>query len=385
MKIIYYHIAALISKYLQRKETTSERQEMEEWLQANDPDGFILKSFKENRAHHDVEYITKLDSVAAYERFDQGKRKLVRIKWLMQFARVAAVLVLFPIAYAIHFSLRADKIKVANEAPTTLYANDIGPGSPKAYLKLSDGQLIDLESMHTAMEESNGTAIQTGEASVTYTSAGSESKELIYNTIVVPKAGTYQIQLSDGTKVWINALSELSFPVNFVGEERLVRLKGEAYFDVAHDVNKPFVVDVDGHRTTVLGTSFNINAYGAMTTTLIQGNVQVSNSAGKSVLLKPGYAAVSAAEINVSQANLRKATAWKDGDFYFKSDPIQEIMEEVSRWYDVEVVYKGVIPKGSKMSGTIARNANLSEVLEMVEYACGAQFEIKDQQVELIF
>lgn len=384
MKVIYYHIATLISKYLQKKETVSDKQEIDEWLNTNDPEGQILDSFKGNRANRDVQYITGLNAAEAYERFNQGKKKNFRHYWMTQAVRAAAVLILFPLAYFIYASMKTNPEPAALETEAK-YTQDIGPGSPKGYLKLSDGQLIDLETMHTAMEESNGTAIHKGKSSVSYSSASNESTELIYNTIVVPKAGTYQINLSDGTKVWINALSELSFPVNFVGEERLVHLKGEAYFEVAHDADKPFIVEVDGHRTNVLGTAFNINAYGPMITTLIKGKVEVSNQEGKNVVLKPGYAAVSTGEISVSKANLRKVTAWKDGDFYFKSDPIEEIMEEVSRWYDVEIVYQNTMPQGSKMSGSIARSSNLSEVLEMMEYACGAHFTIKERQVELSF
>lgn len=386
MKVIYYHIATLLSKYLQRRETASEREQMEEWLDTNDPQGQILSSFKGTRAIKDVNYINNLNPENAFQRFDQDKKRIIRKNWIRQFVKVAAVLLVFISVYFIFFQQHQDQklpelaLEHGNSIP-----NDVGPGSSKAYLRLSDGSTIDLESAQLAMEEKNGTTIKANEGGISYTTLGRVEEELIYNTIVVPKAGMYEINLSDGTKVWINALSELSFPVNFIGDERLVKLKGEAYFDVAHQSNKPFIVEVDGVRTKVLGTSFNINAYGPVTTTLVEGKVEVSNKQGNKVILKPGYAAVADQEIQVNQANLRKATAWKDGDFYFKSDAIEGILEEVSRWYDVKIVYKNNIPKNSRMSGTIGRNSNLSEVLSMVEYASGIHYEINGQQVEISF
>src|SRR5690606_9921653 len=153
------------------------------------------------------------------------------------------------------------------------------------------------------------------EGALTYATSDNRDEHLIYNTLVIPKAGTYQLTLSDGSKIWLNAMSELRFPVHFGDKERVVQLKGEAYFEIAHDASRPFKVEVDGTQVEVLGTHFNINSYTQVTATLLQGAISISNPSGAERLI-PGQEARVGERITLHNANIEKTIAWKNGDFY---------------------------------------------------------------------
>src|SRR5690606_18203557 len=185
-----------------------------------------------------------------------------------------------------------------------------------------------------------------------------------------PKGGTYQIVLPDGTKVWLNAASTLKYPSRFDGGERVIELSGEAYFAVAKDVKKPFKVVSNGQEIQVLGTEFNISAYvdeAEMKTTLVAGAVQIFNRQSSIVnRLEPGeQSIIRGAFTDIQKVETERYTAWKNGYFYFKQTPFAEIMRQLARWYDIDVIYKGSIPKET-FSGVMDRNLTLNDVLKLL-------------------
>jgi ferric-dicitrate binding protein FerR (iron transport regulator) len=252
---------------------------------------------------------------------------------------------------------------------------DILPGGHKAMLTLADGTVVNLDDAKNGQIASqNGIIIRKAKngqleyiikeipnASVT----GS-------NTISTPRGGQYQVSLPDGTKVWLNAATTLKYPYAFAKNERVVELNGEAYFEVSKDHTRPFRVKTDAQTVEVLGTHFNINAYNdeaAVKTTLLEGAVKVSNAAG-SVNLHPGEQSrlnTGTAKLIVDQQiDLDKEMAWKNNIFSFDNDDLQTIMRQISRWYDVDVVYEGKITP-EKYVGEIPRNSNLAEVFKILE------------------
>src|SRR5690606_18957184 len=162
-------------------------------------------------------------------------------------------------------------------------------------------------------------------------------------TLTTPRGGQYQTTLSDGTKVWLNAGSSLRYPLHFPTDKRVVTLEGEAFFEVSHDTKRPFTVRVADTEIEVLGTQFNVNSYRNVTTTLVAGSVKIANDTGQQ-LLKPGQEARVEEHITVHAADIDKVTAWKNGYFHFKDDNMMEIMDQLARWYDVDVTYSGVAP-----------------------------------------
>ena len=246
------------------------------------------------------------------------------------------------------------------------------PGGNRAMLILSNGSAINLnDTKNGALANEKGVVIhKNADGRITYDQAGryTTHEANVFNTVVTPKGGQYQLVLGDGTKVWLNAASTLKYPVTFSGRERKIELSGEAYFEVAHDQHRPFRVISNGQTVEVLGTHFNVNAYPdeKMTrTTLLEGSVKVS--AGEmSSQIKPGQQVqFKNGHLAVSQADMEEAIAWKKGFFYFKDDDIQTVMRQLSRWYDVSVRYEGEIP-AREFSGQMSKNITALQLMHIL-------------------
>ena len=266
---------------------------------------------------------------------------------------------------------------------------DVLPGKHAAVLTLAGGRQVLLDSAATdTIGRQGNTAIVNRKGTLDFRGlpAGSETA-LTYNTLTTNPGNQYQLVLPDGTKVWLNAASSIRFPVSFGGQERRVEVTGEAYFEVAANVNKPFLVQHDSLTVKVLGTSFNINTYsneGAVATTLLEGAVRVGYGAN-SPMLRPGQQARTAAggHILISDAvNTDEVVAWKDDLFYFRSADIGSIMRQLARWYDLRVNYgQGKIAE--RFYARIPRSAHLSEVLDALALTGKVHFEIEGRTVSV--
>lgn len=259
------------------------------------------------------------------------------------------------------------------------YAEGIKPGGNHATLTLANGKVIALDDVDNGkLADQAGISItKTTDGQLVYTvddqagHVGQTGQTL--NTIATPKGGQYQINLPDGSRVWLNAASSLRYPVRFSGNERKVTLTGEAYFEVTKAKHLPFIVVTDKQQVEVLGTHFNINAYAdepGTKTTLLEGAVRVGKRGADKdeVLLKPGEQCnLNANTLNVSTVNTDEAVAWKNGMFLFKDADLKTVMRAVARWYDVEVTYEGALP-AREFSGEIYRNLNLNQVLDVLSF-----------------
>lgn len=262
----------------------------------------------------------------------------------------------------------------------------IMPGRNTATLTLSDGVVVDLaQAGNGTIASTRGARVQkSGDGSIIYEASGKNSDIESFNTINVPAGGQYKVVLPDGTAVWLNALSRLTYPTTFSGKTREVKLEGEAYFEVAKNAAKPFIARVNDMRVTVLGTQFNINAYDKRRyrTTLVEGSVQLSQSA-RQALLKPGQQGVVDPEnenIKVAPVNVNKIVAWKNGYFMFQDDPIKDIMAQISRWYDVEVEFDGTMPTKT-FGGIYSRNKDINELLKGLELTGLVRFKIEGRRI----
>lgn len=265
--------------------------------------------------------------------------------------------------------------------------HDIFPGSNKAVLKLANGESIVLDSAHigTIINLKN-TCIKKAQDGLLVYNAGrlQLNQPSSINTVTTPRGGQYQIVLPDGSKVWLNAASSLSFPTQFTGKIRQVSVSGEAYFEVAKNAAVPFRVKTERAGIEVLGTHFNVMAYAdeqEMKTTLLEGSIKI-NSKNSTNLLKPGQQAL--VNINGRQtidydADTDDAVAWKNGMLQFKDAGIQEIMRQISRWYDVPVSFEGKITK-RQFTGRIARNIKVPALLAMLQYM-GVHVGLKNDEI----
>ena len=263
----------------------------------------------------------------------------------------------------------------------------------KAELILSTGERVCLAQRSEFIEGMKESGIRNDSlAGLNYVGAkiqGEEiGEEIVYNTMQIPVGGFYQLKLADGTKVWLNSLTRLRFPVTFAGEERKVYLTGEAYFEVARDSVHPFIVATDeGMEVKVYGTEFNVDTYrkGTVKTTLVNGKVGIRVSAtGEEMRLSPNQMALftkATQSIQVENVDSYGVVAWKDGKFVFEDEPIEEIMERLSRWYDVKVFYANERIKKHTFTGIITRFADISDVLHLMEETAAVEFRIQGDTV----
>jgi transmembrane sensor len=313
--------------------------------------------------------------------------KIVFSFWL---GLAASVLILLGGAYFIFDKKMNNTGKEDGSKQFTLLIDkpaQILPGGNRAVLTTDDGHTIILDSAQNGMLTEQGNArVKKQDGLLTYNSAVSANGDEIisFNTLSTPRGGQYQLVLSDGSKVWLNAASSIRFPTTFEGKLRQVELTGEAYFEVAKNKEKPFEVKVGSMKIAVLGTHFNVNAYAdekEIKTSLLEGSVQIiqGNVTG---LLKPGQQATMKAKeekVEIANVDLVEIMAWKNGLFRFEGADITTIMRQIGRWYDVEIVYAGKV-SDRRFIGKINRNVALSEVLKILELS-NVKFSIAGKRI----
>ncbi len=265
--------------------------------------------------------------------------------------------------------------------------NDVAPGTNKAILTLDDGSEVVLDNSEngTLSKQGSTTIVKPSNGQLLYETAQASNAKPMYNTVKTPKGGQYQVVLSDGTKVWLNAASSLRFPLVFVGNERKVEMTGEVYFEVAKNPKKPFKVIADKQEVLVLGTHFNVMAYPNekfIKTTLLEGSVKITKD-NRSMVLEPNQQAKVGFDNGVfravNDADIAEELAWKDGYFQFNNTSLETIMRQLERWYDVDVQYIGKIPD-EHFTGRLPRNTNLSNVLKILSMS-QIQFKIEGKNI----
>lgn len=300
--------------------------------------------------------------------------KTLGVRWLARggaWWAAAVFVIMCAVGGYLLFSDRKEPQQAGNTAGTFV-KNDVAPGSNKALLTLSDGSTVPLDSAGNQLIRQGATTIRQHNGVLQYKAQGVESG-MAYNTLTTPRGGQFKIVLPDGTKVWLNAASSVRYPIAFTQAERRVKITGEVYFEVAGNAAKPFMVDVNGAtEVEVLGTHFNINAYkdeAAINTTLLEGKVRVNTNQQPGVILKPGQQASLSTNGTLQvfkDVDTTQVIAWKDGWFQFHLANLPEVMRQVARWYDVEVIYKGDITD-AVFEGKIQRDLTLAQMLKILE------------------
>ena len=273
-----------------------------------------------------------------------------------------------------------------------LVKNVMQPGTSKAILMMADGKEVVLEqgqNLNILLNER--VRVATSNRGIVYEEHGKGVVTEEYNKLTTPIGGEYSLVLSDGTKVFLNADSELKYPVEFSDGKRIVDLKGEAYFEVHKDSLRPFVVRMNGSEVTVLGTSFNVNTYGddgQIYTTLVNGSVRVSSvKNGQAEVLKPGMQSVmdvQSGQLTVREVDVEPYVAWREGRFVFRAMTLDLIMRQLQRWYDFEVFYQNPELKDYEFRGVIKRDMDLDKVLSVIKVTTNVDFEVKGKVITII-
>ena len=296
--------------------------------------------------------------------------------------RCAAIMVipLLVCGYFVSSEWKFSKVTIADHV-------EIVPGTGRAQLIMADGRFLKLEQKENMKLDLPGVKIVATEKKIVYRAIEEETstpKEEEYNTLVVPRGGEYMLELSDGTKVWLNSDSELRFPITFVGDRRSVEIEGEAYFEVAKDEGKPFHVLAKGADIKVLGTSFNVMTYrGRTITTLVEGKVCLTYK-DESVLMVPDRQAEVIAEtgkILMREVDARNFTLWTDGVFYFENAALETIAERLSQWYDVNIVFNDEALKKLRYSVEMKRYNNIQDLLTKIEKTQKVKFLIQGKSI----
>jgi len=394
-------IAELIAKEISNNLTKAELVRLNKW-RSNSKNLNLYNEIlaqKDFELRNNIQNSTNLDY--EWKRFYQYtdrnnnikfKRRIITSKF-MKYAAVIIPILFVSIFFVVknNFAPKEQKIAISS----------IAPGENRAVLVLSNGKSIKLSSKNKFdIKESNGVNLSNSSRELTYVKSKKlSSKETIYNTININKGGEYQLILSDGTKVWMNSMSSLKYPINFDQDKRVVELKGEAYFEVSKDTTKPFIVKTNYYDVKVLGTSFNISSYSdndVAYTTLVTGKVEISGIKSKGniklknnkLILVPGEQAVYSEgkqpELSKRKVDVSKYTAWKDGRFIFEDERLEDIMKQVERWYDVNVFYMNDDLKDIEFRGNINRYKDFNTLLKKIEMLNVVEFKIKGNTVTVI-
>lgn len=361
-------LARKISRHLLHQDETSDR-ELQEWTrqsprhqqllnEISQPGYFVGQTAK--RKEFDEKY--------SWDQFVSSQRNRVQQRRIRLLRYAASIILLLAVGSGLLFYyFPQPAVPVASFIPA------LTPGSMKASLILGDGKEIALDN-HLTITEKDGTIIRNNESGeLTYQKKKEQDTTLQYNTLRVPRGGEYRLTLADGTRVWINSESELSFPTQFAAGKREVYLKGEAYFEIAHNSQQPFFVNSNKIQVHATGTAFNVMAYQdepEIKVTLVEGGVNIEENQKVISKLTPNHQFSlnkSNGQFSVQLVDLRTATAWKNGSFFFDDERLGSIIRKLSRWYNIEIQCAQSEISQYKFSGEIRKYEDASQVLNMLK------------------
>ncbi|MDQ6763266.1 MAG: FecR domain-containing protein [Bacteroidota bacterium] len=387
-----FRTAYLIAGFIRKTLSESEHDELDSWVESSDDNMLLFeeltdeKNIEANLAWMDkVKTEKSLKKIKEKIEFNPVRNKKASNRWIYG---IAASIILLVAAFAI-FRLTLNQKSAAPEVVKTPQP-DIQPGGNKATLTLSNGKVVDLNNAKNGLLNSdNGTVINKSiDGEINYinnTQANNNSGN--YNILSTPKGGQYKVQLADGSNVWLNAASSLRYPTAFTATERIVELTGEGYFEVAKNKDKPFIVKLTNEsEVKVLGTHFNVMSYEdekAKEVTLLEGRVEIKRITN-TLILKPGQQGqVASGEIKLStDVDTAQVTGWKNGQFIFHDADIQTIMNQVNRWYDVDIKYEAKV--NQQFNAVISRNEPVSRLLYLLEQTGQIHFKIENKIIYVL-
>ncbi|WP_353138775.1 FecR domain-containing protein [Pseudopedobacter sp.] len=394
-----FKISELVVKHIREELSVDERQQLENWLNSDVGNKALLdKLVDEQKLKIEAEYFFgKNNKEQAWQNIIERKEQVDRYKpsyWLITKYAAAVAFIVLSVMAVLKFRLSSVDTGSGEKSLAKVEPAEIYPGGNKAVLTLADGSHIVLDSLANGnVAEQYGSIIKkTKEGQIIYDLSSLSSKktnnEIVYNIISTPKGGEYQLILPDGTKVWLNSMSSLRFPVTFSGKERRVELIGEGYFEVAKDKTKPFYVKAKDMEIRVLGTHFNISSFAdesQIKTTLLEGSVKI-NRGNKEAILTPGQEAVAyngKSGFTTQDADIEQTMAWRNGYFLFRDESIESLMRRISRWYNVEIAYEDNL-EGKTFGGKFSKNSTLSELLKSLELTGTVKFKMHERRVTVM-
>lgn len=383
----------LLQKHFNKSSTPAEKEELAALLLQAEQDEELKAALEEAWQNYTpVEELpeTTADRLYAGVLEQAGRQPLVRRLPLLRrrWLRYAAAVVLLLGAGAFFWLRPHEPVQVAATGHSAPARTDVAPGRPGAVLTLADGTEVVLDSLGNgliATQSNANVVLQNGV--LAYNTAKAADGPAVYNTMTTPRGRQFRLLLPDGSLVWLNADSKIKYPAVFAGNERKVEITGEAYFEVAKNAAMPFRVKINERtEVEVLGTHFNINSYdgeAGINTTLLEGSVRVTAGGEQAVLQAGEQAQVNSRQLRVvKNVDVNRIMAWKNGYFQFGGMDLPAVMREISRWYDVEITYKGKVPQ-KEFAGEIPRSISLQNLLRLIEFG-DVRLEVSGNQVTII-
>lgn len=399
MSITHNRLTFLFRRYYNGEATEEEIDELMKLVSGSKDDEQLSKLTKEawDNLSPEKEVLSEeaknriLNSIVAFREEDrpdgEGTPKMLRIhSWWGWGKYLAAAVALIICLFGGWWQWNSERMQT--ERAVGGIQSDIKPGTNRAVLTLADGSVIQLDDAADGVISQQGGAeiSKVEDGRILYKDTGAEEVKGLVNIVSTPRGGQYQIGLPDGSRVWLNASSSIKFPADFAADERRVEIEGEVFFEIEKEPGRPFRVVFDGNEVEVLGTSFNITNYhdeAVSRTTLVEGAVRLKNGDGES-RLTPGQGATITKEgaVSIGEVDVEQVIAWKNGLFYFQDADIEMIMRQVSRWYDIEVSYEGIVSK-RQFDGKVPRSVSLSELIGMLEYA-GLSYRMEGRKMVIV-
>jgi ferric-dicitrate binding protein FerR (iron transport regulator) len=395
-------IAGLMFKHLKKELSPEDEIELNAWISSSETNRELFEKLTNEESFHTNVRELYSYKTEAWKRIESEieapkvvPMRRARVRWVA----AASIIVMLGVGgYLVFFRSSFDSAQDDGRKVATMH-DVAAPKETRAVITLADGTKVYLDSVNngTIAQQNDVNVVKSENGAISYQPLAASKGEVVYNTLFNPRGSkVIDMTLSDGSHVWLNAGSSVKYPVAFIGTERKVEITGEAYFEVAHDASKPFIVSKGETSVTVLGTHFNVNAYDdeeSLKVTLLEGSVRVGIGnpelgirKGKEVTIKPGEQAVVGvgnSELGIRRnIDLDEVMAWKNGLFSFNNTDLKTVMRQVARWYDVDVEYQGNIPS-KKFVGEIDRTMPVSKVLQMMEYI-GVKFKIEGKKVTVM-
>lgn len=381
MGTIPERIQELIALMLDKEQTPDEEREFKDWLTRDPANEALWRSYRRLR---EEATLLKAPFQPAVEPALQAVKQKKSSRFVVRRMIGWAAVLVFPLSVGLWLLSETGR----EDEMHRCFSQVAHPGSEKAILKINNRDAVYLgKGLDTLIITGNGAKIQADSGNrVSYVidpavPVGKEEE----NQLIVPRGGEYRLILSDGTKVWLNSSSVLTFPTVFAGDLRRVELTGEAFFEVSPDAGHPFIVVTPKMDVKVLGTSFNVSVYEdeeAVHTTLLKGRVEVRTRGGEPCELKPGEQAyLTGGELTRKEVNTRQFTSWINGKFMFFNTPLEEISKQISRWYDVDIFFSREEVKEIRFTGAMLRFEPLEELIRMIESTSNVRFSVKNKTI----
>ncbi|PXX95389.1 hypothetical protein DF185_21975 [Marinifilum breve] len=384
-------ISKLLALYLNGNLDEKESEQLEEWLKEKESNRKLLDELENGSSTQErKDIINRINLEQEWSRFQASIQKETKVRKMLwkEMLKYAAIIAL-PILAATYLLMQDYSYEdYVSDIPV-----EIAPGIKSAELVLSTGERVQLGEEDQVLERNEQhVTIENKDRSLSYTSSANKTAKLRYNHLIIGRGEEYQLTLADGTKVWLNSESTLKYPTQFADNIREVELDGEAYFEVTKNKNAPFIVNTKQLNVEVLGTAFNLSAYGdeeSIKTALVEGSVKISPKYEdlEDIIIKPDEMAVlnkDEHKLNVEQVDAKRYGQWREGLFTFNEESLEDILRKLSRWYDISVFYEDDGARYQYFSGKLPRFNNCNDLLDMIEKTTNVEFEIKSERTVIV-